>query len=261
MRNPHEVLGLGPNANQDEIKAAYRKLVKQYHPDINQDENAPEKFREISEAYDSLTKKSEPFQDRFQRDLFEQMMRMRQEQYVREQNCDVQTMVEISLEQAFFGCDINITLRQIPGMPTHQIHIPAGVAHANRIRVTGGGVQRNPNYPAGDLYVVVQIAPHDTLWRAGDDLLTKVEINSFEAILGKTMDVMGIDGPTRIEIPPCVQHGAQIVGFGQGMPSLHGTIRGNLVAEIVVRTPVIGEEHRDLIKKIESLLPNPTDAM
>ena len=54
-RDYYEVLGLTKGASQDEIKKAYRSLAKKYHPDINKEPGAEEKFKEINEAYDTLS--------------------------------------------------------------------------------------------------------------------------------------------------------------------------------------------------------------
>lgn len=63
-KNPYEILGVDANSDQDQIKSAYRKLAKKYHPDVNKEPGAEEKFKEISQAYeDILNPKSQPFQD------------------------------------------------------------------------------------------------------------------------------------------------------------------------------------------------------
>lgn len=275
MSNPHQVLGVSPNATEAEIKSAFRKLAKECHPDQNRDDpDAESRFKEISAAYEQLTKQPQQHQqaqqgfnfnfgvDDLHQHFFDQMARMRREQEIRAQNSDLQTVVEITLEQAFAGCHVDVHLRQLPGSPTHRVSIPKGVAHLNRIRVPGAGLQRNPNYPPGDLYVVVHILVHERLARIGDDLATRIEINSFEAIVGKVMTVQGIDGkPISFDIPAGVQYGDRMRSPGNGMSILQGDARGSLVAEIVIRTPTtIAEEHRNLVNQIANLLPKPGNA-
>jgi molecular chaperone DnaJ len=67
MQNPHEILGVSQNASKEEVKTAYRKLAKQYHPDINKESDAEEKFKKISQAYEDIInpqpQKQEPQQN------------------------------------------------------------------------------------------------------------------------------------------------------------------------------------------------------
>lgn len=272
-RNPYDVLGVQQGASEDEIKSAYRKLAKKLHPDVNSEPDAQDRFREISEAYEQLTKPQPQQQqggfthngfhfhfegDDMHRAMFEQMMRSMREQEIRAQNSDLQTTVHITLEQAFTGCEVDVHLRQLEGSPNHRVAVPKGIGHGQRIRVPGAGLHRNKSYPAGDLYVVVGIHQHDRFVRSGDDLLTRVEVNSFEAILGASRTIIGIDGEQiEVSIPSGCQYGDRVRIAGKGMMMHNGESRGSLVTEIVVETPsVITEEHRNLVNQIVDLLPN-----
>jgi curved DNA-binding protein len=274
-RNPYEVLGIAQGASEEEIKSAYRKLAKQYHPDLNQDNpDAEARFKEIGEAYERLTKPQPQaeFQNQgfhqggfhFQfdgedmhRQMFEHMMRMKREQEIRQQNADLQTTAHITLEQAFEGCEVDIDLRQLDGSPKHRVSIPKGIAHGQRVRVTGGGLHRNKSFPPGDLYVVVGIHPHERFSRLGDDIHFRVDISSLEAIVGKRVTLNGIDGEKiEVHVPAGCQFGERIRIAGKGMRVLNGDARGSLIAEVVIHTPsAITEEHRNLVNQISDLLP------
>jgi len=58
MSDPYSILGVAPNATNDEVKSAYRKLAKKYHPDVNKDPDAESKFKEVTKAYEDIYKSS-----------------------------------------------------------------------------------------------------------------------------------------------------------------------------------------------------------
>jgi curved DNA-binding protein len=269
-KSPHEVLGVAAGASEEEIKAAYRALAKKHHPDLNRDDpEAEARFKEVSQAYEQLTKpqanqghqqNQHDFHfsfnaDELHRAMFEQMAQRMREQEIRQQNCDLQTTTQITLEQAFTGCEVELHLQQLEGSPTYRVDIPKGISHGQRVRVDGAGMHRNKAYPAGHLYVIVSIMPDERFVRQGDDLVVRAEINSFEAILGKTISVQGIDGETvEIMIPARVQFGDRIRIAGNGMTVLGTQARGSLVAEVVIHTPEITEEHQNLVNQISEIL-------
>ncbi len=102
MSNPYAVLGLSPNANKDEVKSAYRKLAKQYHPDVNKEPGAEEKFKEISQAYEDIMNpqpQQAPQQTPF--DPWNQNFNPFGNPFHRNLNTTVNLLVEITLEEAY----------------------------------------------------------------------------------------------------------------------------------------------------------------
>ena len=113
-RSYYETLGLAPGSSKDDVKAAYRKLAKQYHPDINKEEGASQKFEAIQEAYDNL---NEPKSARRENQSyttsdyinFEEILHNLKD-YGKSTGQNVQCSVQISLEEACQGCTKEIEI-------------------------------------------------------------------------------------------------------------------------------------------------------
>lgn len=258
--SPYEILGVTTNSSEEEIKTAYRNLAKKYHPDLNSDPEAEAKFKEITNAYENI---KNPPQQEFgfnfhAEDMFEQMIRRMQEQEKRAQNADMYMNHVITLEEAFYGTYLNVTLTHKLGQPSLNIKIPKGIGNNQRVRVAGSGLHRNPDYPAGDLYVNIIIEAHDRFIRSGNDLLLRVNVDAFDAMLGKTETVIGIDqAAVEFDITSGVQFGHRIHIQGHGLPFLNTNERGNLVIELTISIPnQIGIEHKNQIERLQKLLPN-----
>src|SRR6476661_1665026 len=103
---------------------------------------------------------------------------------------------------------------------TLTVDIPAGIADGQRIRISGRGHAGDPGAPAGDLYVLVRVAPDDRFVRDGEDLITALDVPAPLAALGATMDVETLGGPKPVEVPAGTQPGAVILLRGEGMPVL-----------------------------------------
>ena len=267
MSDHHRILGTNPASTEAEIKAAYRRLAKEHHPDRNPDDpNAVARFHEISAAYEALMKPQEPtgfagfdfFGDADQhRQMFEQMMRRMHEQEQRAQNSDVQTVIVISLLQAQTGCIAAVNLNLPTGDVNHEVNVPAGIENGQRIRITGAGLLRNTAYPPGDLYVVVRIAPEPAWARMGADRLTQVSVDALAAIMGTEVSFTSLSGETiRCDIPAGTQFGARISMQGLGMPQLNSDRRGNLIVEVMISIPQLSEIDRKLVDQLTNMLPN-----
>lgn len=99
MPNPYDVLGLPHNASIDEAKKAYRKLAKQYHPDVNKEPGAEEKFKEISQAYEDILNPPPP-QHHFE-PPFNPFRNTSQNPFRRNLNTPITARIELELEEIF----------------------------------------------------------------------------------------------------------------------------------------------------------------
>jgi molecular chaperone DnaJ len=136
------------------------------------------------------------------------------------------------------------------------VDIPAGIADEQRIRLTGRGHAGERGGPAGDLYVLVRVTPHEAFIRDGNDLNVEVPVSAPEAALGTRVRVPTLlDGDEDIEIEPGTQSGTVITLRGKGMPSLRRGERGDQHVHVNVVTPrALSAEQRDLLRRFADTL-------
>ena len=140
-----------------------------------------------------------------------------------------------------------------PARETVEVEIPAGVRMGQTITISGRGEAGLRGDASGDLVVNVEIMGHERFERHGDDLVTPVEVDALEAIVGCTIEVEGIlQGETvSVEIPAGCQYGQQVYVNGAGMPRQGRALRGNLIAIVAVRTPDdLSKEELDQLKTL-----------
>jgi len=134
------------------------------------------------------------------------------------------------------------------------VHIPAGVNDGAQLRVTGRGEAGVRGGRSGDLYVAINVAPHEVFRRAGDDLGCEVAVPMTIAALGGSVEVPTLDGAEPIEIKPGTQSGEITTLRGRGMPHLNGYGRGDLIALLKVETPTeLSEEEVELLERLAKL--------
>ncbi|HET7482412.1 MAG TPA: molecular chaperone DnaJ [Actinomycetota bacterium] len=120
---------------------------------------------------------------------------------------------------------------------TLTVEIPAGVDDGAQLRVSGRGEAGVRGGRAGDLYVAISIAPHETFRRAGDDLACEVPVPMTIAALGGEVQIPTLIGTETVEIRPGTQSGEVVRLRGKGMSRLSGRGRGTLVGLLKVETP------------------------
>jgi len=137
---------------------------------------------------------------------------------------------------------------------TLKIRVPAGVDSGTRIQLTGEGEVGAGAGPAGDLYVEVVVAAHETFQRRGDDLHCSFELPMTSAALGTTVKLDTFDGMTDLEIKPGTQSGDVITLRGKGVTHLRGSGRGDLIVHASVLTPTrLNAEQEDLLRQLAEL--------
>jgi len=130
------------------------------------------------------------------------------------------------------------------------VGIPAGVSNGSRIRVPEKGNVGERRGRVGDLYLAIQVEPHDTFVREGDDFHITVPIGVHEAALGAKIDVPAPDGVARLRVPPGTQTGQRFHIRARGAPSPRGGERGDLVVEVRIVLPkVLDERSKELLRE------------
>jgi molecular chaperone DnaJ len=140
---------------------------------------------------------------------------------------------------------------------TLAVDIPAGVTTGSRLRFPGKGDVGRHGGPAGDLFLVTNVAPHPFFTRAGDNIQCTVPITFWEAALGAKVEVPSVDGTSVIRIPPGTQSGQTFRMRGKGAPSLSQPgSRGDQFVEVKIIVPKIGDERsKEILRELARLNP------
>jgi curved DNA-binding protein len=288
----YQVLGVDKTASQDDIKKAFRKLARKYHPDLNpNDSSAKDKFQAINEANEVLSdpekrKKYDEYGEHWKHaDEFEAQKRARQEAgaggFGGFGGGGFDSGGFSDFFESMFGnrgrgganagfrgqdyhADLNLSLRD--AAQTHKqvltvngknvrITIPAGVANGQVIKLKGYGGEGVNGGPAGDLYITFVIADDPVFKRLGDDLYVDVPIDLYTAILGGDQLVDTLDGKVKLKVKPETQNGTKARLKGKGFPvyKKEGQF-GDLIVTYSVKLPTnLTEEQKELFRKLQSM--------
>lgn len=134
------------------------------------------------------------------------------------------------------------------------IRIPAGVESGSRLRLQGEGEPAPAGGMPGDLYVFLQVQPHDIFQRQGDDVIVPIPITYTQAALGAEIEIPGLEGPETVSLPPGTQNGEDFRLKERGIPHLRGRGRGDLVAVVFVEVPrTLSSEEEELLRQLAEL--------
>lgn len=275
----YQTLGVPRSASADEIKKAYRKLVRQHHPDLSRDKNANQKTKEINEAYEVLgdadkraaydalgssMHAGQPFEpppewganmaggfgsaeDVFA-DLFAHIGRRGRANFAR-RGQDIHATLQIDLADAWRGASRVVTLREGEREQTLPVTIPKGVVAGQQLRLAGRGQAGLAGGPPGDLLLEIDFKPDRHYRVAGRDLLRGLAVAPWEAALGAQVEVPTPGGPLQVTVPPGSQTGRKLRLKGRGIP---GEPPGDLYLVLeVVLPPATSERAKALYRAME----------
>jgi len=351
-RDYYEVLGVERGANADDIRKSYRKLARQFHPDVNKSSGAEAKFKEVNEAYEVLSDENKrAAYDRFGHagvdgttgtggftgdfggfgnitDIFEEFFgfggQRAGSRRTPRRGADLRYDMSISFEEAAFGVEREIEVARFetctrcngrgaePGttpircntcngtgevrrvqqsilgsfvnvttcptcrgegetisIPCSQcrgqkrvrvvrrltVKVPPGVDSGTQIRLTNEGELGEYGGPVGNLYVVLDVKPHQYFRRREDDIVLEVQVNVAQAALGDEIVVPTLDGDEKISLPAGTQTGRVVSIKGKGIPHLRRPGRGDQLVVVQVSIPTqLTAEQRELFAKLAKTL-------
>jgi molecular chaperone DnaJ len=273
-RDYYAVLEVSVSAGHREIRQAYRRLARQYSPDVNfWDRDAQALFEEISEAYRVLSDPgARSLYDRFGHGAFRREVGEARGQ----RGDDVYLPVEVSFAEAAHGVGLTLSVERFGPCPACggggcpacrdrglrsevgeiPVVIPGGVDTGAQIRVPGEGHAGPFGGPRGDLIVITRVREHPFFIRKGDNLHCEVSITLGEAVLGARIRVPTLDGETALVLPPGTQGGQVFRLRGKGLRRLHGDGAGDLYVTVRATIPQgLDERTQALVRELERLLP------
>ena len=165
---------------------------------------------------------------------------------------DLTFELAVSLEDVLDGAEKIISLRN-NGQPRNvTVKVPQGIEAGKRLRLTGKGSLSPSGGPAGDLYLKVNVEPHERFRRSGDDLVLENRIPFSQACLGTTVTVESLEGKKfNVKVPAGVQQEAKLRIKGYGLPCGPGGNRGDLLVKIAIQIPKeLNEEQEKIIKSL-----------
>lgn len=343
-RDYYEVLGVPRSATADDVKKAFRKLARQYHPDVNKDAGAEAKFKEINEAYEVLSDdQKRAGYDRYGHaatqpggfgsegyggfndinDIFNEFFggfarqggSTAQQRRSPRRGADLKHDLRLDFLEAVFGVEKEIEVvrseacsrctgngsepgtqptrcktcngtgevrrvqqsilgsfvsvstcptcngsgevisvpckqcggkKQVRVSKTLSVSVPPGVDTGTQIRLNGEGEPGANGGAAGNLYVVINVSPHEYFRRKDNDIIVEMTINVAQAALGDEIDVPTVDGRERLAIPAGTQSGSVFRVKNKGVPHLRRNVRGDeiVIVSVVVPSSLTADQKR-----------------
>ena len=294
FKDYYKILGLeNSKVSASEIKSAYREQAKLYHPDVNAESSfSEERFKDINEAYRVLSNNTSKrkydrmwnnhaakktikyeeskrgnnsafsdFFNMFFGDVKEEKVEENIETKLKKKNKkvpikgeNIETSLDISIQDAFYGVSKKISLRTVDGkMKTFDVKIPEGIRDNEKIRLLGQGKAGQNGGTNGDLFININIENDSRFKIKGYNLYTDLFLTPWEAALGTRANVVGIDDESNIYIPQGIQSGEKITIPGKGYKDSRGG-RGDLIANIKVMVPKnLTEEEKEIFMKLKEV--------
>jgi len=274
LRDYYDILGVPRGASESDIKRAYYKLAKKYHPDTNKDDpRAAELFQEAQKAYETLrdpekrqvydqvgregmenmesggggfggnpfqgfhgSMGGQPFPEGFE-DIFDTFFGGQGFAQSRRRGRDMRAAVRLSFMEAIRGVRRNLEFRVDNGPPKSvSVDIPGGVDDGFQMQVRGqGGAPRESGGQPGNLYIEIQVEPHKVFKREGSTIYVETDVGMVDAALGTHIRIPTVDGDVEMTIRPGTQAGDHLMMRGRGAPRLRGgSPRGDRGDQIVI---------------------------
>ncbi|MDQ7043042.1 MAG: J domain-containing protein [Sulfurimonas sp.] len=283
----YKTLEISENASESEIKKAYRKLARQYHPDVNKDESAEEKFKEINSAYEILSDKEKKQQYDMHGDAMfggqnyhdfsrshggagsgsmEDILREMFSQgggggnpfggggfggggFQQEVNLDMEANVTIPFVVSILGGSHSVAVNG----DRFDIKIPAGVKSGEKMRVKGKGHAQGGR--VGDLFLRITVAPSSEYEREGDDLVKTFDVPLYAALFGEKIAIETLEKEIKLKVPKNTKNGQRFRVKEMGAMNRKTKTRGNLYLKANIVLPDVDSLDEDLVQMMKEKLP------
>tara|TARA_B100001063_G_scaffold204476_1_gene199021 strand:- start:2529 stop:3470 length:942 start_codon:yes stop_codon:yes gene_type:complete len=280
----YETLEVSENASKDEIKKAYRKLARKYHPDVNKDKEAEEKFKEINAAYEVLSDEQKKlqydqhgdsmfgdqnFHDFAQRqgsnadldDILRQMFGQGGGGFggggfsqggfggFNEPDLDTSAQLTIAFDVSVLGGKQHVTLNN----DSFDIKIPEGIQDGQKIRAKGKG--KSYQGQRGDLILKIVVAPSPEYEREDDTLIKKFDIPLKVALFGGKVEIKTIHKDITLKVPQNTKQNQKFRVKELGVLNRKAGVKGDLYLKANIILPKVEDLDEDLIEVLKEKLP------
>lgn len=287
----YTTLEVSPSASEAEIKKAYRKLARQYHPDVNKDPSAEEKFKEINAAYEVLSDKDKKAKyDQYGDSMFGGQ---NFHDFSRAQGGNVD--LDEILRSMFggggaggfggggfggfggggfggggFGGGINLDIDANVTVPfavavlggkhsislsgdSFDIKIPAGIKSGEKLRVRGKGKKHGSQ--VGDLYLRIDIAANPEYEREGDNLVKIFNVPLYAALFGGKVSIQTLEKEVTLKVPENTKNGQRFRLKEMGVLNRQSNVHGDLYLKANIVLPPVDKIDADLVEAMKKSLP------
>lgn len=286
----YETLDISPNASEADIKKAYRKMARQFHPDINKEPGAEEKFKEVNAAYEILSDKEK----RAQYDRYGDQMFGGQSFHDFSRSHGGSVDLDEILKQMFSGGGFggfggggfssssgfggggfsqsrpNLDIESNVTIPFNvailggshsvsvngerfDIKIPAGVSSGEKLRVKGKGHAQGGR--AGDLFLKINVASNPEYTKEGDDLVKNFDLSLHAALFGEKVTIQTLEKEIKLKVPQNTKNGQRFRVKEMGVMNRKTNIRGDLYLKANIILPDIEKLDKELVELMRQKLP------